>query len=110
MMRQIRQLIQINKNKTITNNIIRVIHLGANDKTNIETKCIDCKHYVLNIAVNNDNTKLYDYANATCRKFRTKNIDTNQMEYANAYISRSERILCGSLGLHFSKKEPIKPN
>ena len=100
-----------NKNKTITNNIIRTFHLGATtDKPNIEKKCIDCKHYVLNIAVNNDNTKFYDYANATCRKFKTKNLDTNQMEYANAYISRSERILCGSSGLHFVKKDTINPN
>ena len=92
---------QINKN----NNIIRAIHLGATtDKTNITKKCIDCKHYVLNIAVNNHNTKFYDYANATCLKFKTKNAVTNEIEYANAYISRSERILCGSSGKHFAKK------
>lgn len=102
-MRQMRQIMQINKN--ITNNIIRTFHLGTTtDTTNITKKCIDCKHYVLNIAVNNHNTKFYDYANATCLKFKTKNINTNQMEYANAYISRSERILCGSTGKHFSKK------
>ena len=101
MMRQMRQI-----NKNITN-IIRGIHLGASDKTNITKKCIDCKHYVLNVAVNKDNTNFYDYANATCRKFRTKNIDTNQMEYANAYISRSERILCGSTGTHFVKKDKL---
>ena len=101
-----RQMMQINK--TITNNIIRTIHLGATtDKTNITKKCIDCKHYVLNVAVNNDNTNFYDYANATCRNFRTKNIDTNEMEYAKAYISRSERILCGSLGTHFVKKDKL---
>jgi len=100
-----RQMIQTNK--YITNNIIRTMHLGETTNTsNITKKCIDCKHYVLNVAVNNDNTNFYDYANATCRKFRTKNIDTNQMEYINAYISRSERILCGSLGKHFLKKEP----
>ena len=98
-----RQMMQINKN--ITNNIIRTFHLGATtDKTNITKKCIDCKHYVLNIAVNNDNTKFYDYVNAKCLKFKTKNAVTNEIEYANAYISRSERILCGSSGKHFAKK------
>ena len=103
-----RQIIQINKNKNITNNIIREIHLGApTNMSNITNRCIDCKHYVLNIAVNNHNTKFYDYVNAKCLKFKTKNTDTNQMEYANAYISRSERILCGSSGLHFSKKDKL---
>jgi hypothetical protein len=73
-------------------------------RNNIAKKCIDCKYYKIGMTKDRFDNIRYDWVNAKCLKYKLVNTDSlhpqneNEKPYLSAYVSRSEKSLCGPKG------------
>lgn len=64
--------------------------------------CVDCKYYLTtNFTTETDLKNINYFATAKCRKFLSEKADGMGPEYEYAYITRSEKSMCGPQGTHF---------
>ncbi len=68
---------------------------------NISKKCIDCKNYKINTTTDGFNNVRYDWANAKCLHYKIEFEDPKGDTYLDAYITRSEKTLCGPTGRYY---------
>lgn len=71
-------------------------------KRSYSKRCVDCKFYLTSSLINENNRNYF--ATAKCRKFLSASTDATGSLYEYAYITRSEKSMCGPQGTHF---EPL---
>jgi hypothetical protein len=78
---------------------IRFFRFFNEIKRSYSKRCVDCKYYLTSTIINENNRNYF--ATAKCRKFLSETTDGMGPEFEYAYITRSEKSMCGPQGTYF---------